>query len=469
MYQEVEEEDEFRDHVAHISEEGKRVWFFPKKPKGKYTNWRTYLSWVYLIIFFSIPFIKVHGNPLFMLNVIDRVYILFGVRFWPQDFFLFVLGMLIFVVFIILFTVIFGRIFCGWVCPQTIFMEMVFRKIEYWIDGDRNKQMALAKMPWNAEKIRKRILKIVVFYLIAFIIANTFLMYIIGSDSWWHIVNDPVGQHLGGLIAILIFSGVFFFVYYWFREQVCLIVCPYGRMQGVMLDKNSIAVTYDYVRGEPRTKHVKKTESEPHGDCVDCLECIRVCPTGIDIRNGLQLECVNCTACMDICDGVMEKTHRPKGLIRYASEESIKNKTPLTFTRRMMAYTAVLFVLIGVETFLLATRSDVEINTVRTRGTLFTTEQDGSIGNLFNVKLINKTSEEMHFEFKIEGKDARFDWIGHQYVLQPGEMKNGELFIYIPLNQLPEQKNDLILEIWGNGKLRAKEKVNVIAPPKNNR
>ncbi len=465
----IDDEEEFRDSVAHISAEGKRVWFFPKKPKGYFYNLRSYLSWVYLAVFFTLPFIKFHGAPLFMLNVIDRIYILFGVRFWPQDFFIFVLGMLIFVVFIILFTVIFGRVFCGWVCPQTIFMEMVFRKIEYWLEGDRKAQMTLRTQPWNSKTLSRRILKIILFFAVSFAIANTFLMYIIGSDAVWNIATEPVTQHVGGFSAIVVFSLVFFFIYYWFREQVCLIVCPYGRMQGVMLDKNSIAVTYDHVRGEPRTKHIKKTADQPHGDCVDCLECIRVCPTGIDIRNGLQLECVNCTACMDACDTVMEKTHREKGLIRYASENSVLTKTKLKLNKRIVAYSLVLLALISVEAFLLITRSELEVNSVRTRNTLFTVEPDGKIGNLYNIKLINKTSDEMNIEFKIEGKNASFDWIGHQNKLQSGEMKNGELFIYVPVDELPSQRNDVKLEIYSNGELKATENLVLLAPNKANR
>jgi cytochrome c oxidase accessory protein FixG len=465
----IEDEEEFRDSVAHISAEGKRVWFFPKKPKGYFYNLRSYLSWVYLTVFFTLPFIKFHGAPLFMLNVIDRIYIIFGVRFWPQDFFIFVLGMLIFVVFIILFTVIFGRVFCGWVCPQTIFMEMVFRKIEYWLEGDRKAQMTLRSQPWTSKTLTRRILKIILFLAVSFAIANTFLMYIIGSDAVWNIATEPISHHVGGFIAIVIFSLVFFFIYYWFREQVCLIVCPYGRMQGVMLDKNSIAVTYDHVRGEPRTKHIKKTADQPHGDCVDCLECIRVCPTGIDIRNGLQLECVNCTACMDACDTVMEKTHREKGLIRYASENSIVTKSKLRINKRILAYSFVLLALVGVEAFLLITRSELEVNSVRTRNTLFTVEPDGSIGNLYNIKLINKTSDEMNIEFKIEGKNARFDWIGHQNKLQAGEMKNGELFVYLPVEELPSQRNDVKLEIYSNGELKATENLVLLAPNKLNR
>ncbi len=249
----------FRDSVATIDKEGHRKYLFPKKPKGAFYNKRTVASIIYLIIFFSLPFIKVNGEPLFMINVLKRKFIFFGQIFGPQDFFIFALGMLTFMVFIILFTVVFGRVFCGWACPQTIFMEMVFRKIEYWIEGDYTKQRQLKEMPWNGYKIRKRITKIVIFYLLSFLIANFFLAYIIGMDDVLHYVRDGIGAHFGTFAALLGFTTVFFFVFYWFREQVCIVVCPYGRLQGVLLDKNSIVVAYDYVRGEPRGK-IKKDD-----------------------------------------------------------------------------------------------------------------------------------------------------------------------------------------------------------------
>jgi len=214
------------------------------------------------------PFIKLNGHPFMLLNVVERKFILFGIAFWPQDFYLFVLAMLTFVVFIIVFTALFGRLWCGWACPQTIFMEMVFRKIEYWIEGDAAQQKALKNAPPSPEKFRKQILKGSIFFLISFIIANTFLAYIIGIDELKQIVLDDPSNHVGGLIAILVFTFVFFAVYMRFREQACLIVCPYGRLQGVLLDKNSVVIAYDYKRGEPRGK-LQKTAESKFGDCID--------------------------------------------------------------------------------------------------------------------------------------------------------------------------------------------------------
>ena len=229
------QDESFRDKFSTIGDDGNRSYIFPTKPKGPLYNKRTIASIVYLVLFFTIPFIKVNGDPILLLNILERKFIIFGIVFFPQDLFLFALAMLTFMVFIVLFTAIFGRLFCGWACPQTIFMEMVFRKIEYLIDGDANAQRRLKKGPWNAEKIKKRALKHFVFFAVSFLIANFFLAYFIGMDELISIITEPISLHLGGFIAILFFTAAFFFVYSWFREQVCLVVCPYGRLQGVLL------------------------------------------------------------------------------------------------------------------------------------------------------------------------------------------------------------------------------------------
>ena len=244
----------FRDSIGTIDESGERHWIYPKKPKGKLYNFRTWVSIFLLTLLFSGPFIRIGGQPLLLLNILERKFVILGQVFWPQDFYIFVLIMLSIVLFVVLFTVVFGRIFCGWICPQTIFMEMVFRKIEYWIEGDFKQQKKLNESPWNAEKIRKKTLKTALFLAIAFIISNTFLAYIIGSEELIKIIIDSPSNHLGGLISICLFTGVFYFVFGWFREQVCIVACPYGRLQGVMLDRNSIVVAYDYIRGEMRGK-----------------------------------------------------------------------------------------------------------------------------------------------------------------------------------------------------------------------
>ncbi len=456
-------EDSFRDHIATVDEEGKRSWIFPLKPFGKLYNLRTYFTWVYLIVFFTLPFIKYKGEPLFLINIPEMKFILFGAIFWPQDFFIFGLGMLVFIVFIALFTVVFGRLFCGWACPQTVFMEMIFRKIEYWIDGDANYQKALKNSPWNFNKIKKRSIKFLIFLSISYLISNTLFSYIIGVDEVAKMYINPFLINQGRFIGLFIFTGIFFFIFWWFREQACIIVCPYGRLQGVLLDKNSVVVAYDYVRGEERHKF-KKNEIRIGGDCIDCNLCVKVCPTGIDIRNGTQLECTNCTACIDVCDDMMEKVGFEKGLIRYDSENGIKNKTKLKFTGRMKAYTAVLLVLFGVEVALLATRSDYDATILRAKGLLYQEQPNEEISNLFTMKLVNKTRKEIPVEVVVENIPARVQIVGKEIILKGEGVIESEFFIYLKKKDLIGRKTKLKIGIYSNGKKIKKVETNFLGP-----
>lgn len=453
----------FRDSIATIDEQGKRKWIYPLKPKGKLYEYRKYLSYLYLLVFFGLPFIKVAGEPLFMMNVLERKFIIFGTIFWPQDFFIFGLGMLIFIVFIALFTVIFGRVFCGWACPQTVFMELIFRRIEYWVIGDASHQRALKSQAWNRDKITKVTTKNILFFAVSFLIANTFLSYLIGVDSVLKIASEPISQHRVGFTSILIFTGVFFFIYSWFREQVCLIMCPYGRMQGVLLDKESIVVAYDYVRGEPRHKFTKDT-SVKHGDCVDCGLCIKVCPTGIDIRNGTQLECVNCTACIDVCDNMMESVKLPTGLIRYASEKNISEKKPLRFTNRMKAYSLILLILIGVETTLLVTRTDYDATVLRAKGMLYQEKENNKISNLYTVKLVNKTRDSLPVTLKIENLNGKIELVGKPlYTVKEGVMQ-GSFFVVLDKKDVTSRKTKIEIGIYSNGECIKKIKTSFLGP-----
>lgn len=455
----------FRDSIATINEQGKRNWIYPTKPKGKLYDLRKYLSYIYLFVFFGLPFIKMNGEPLFMLNIVERKFILFGMIFWPQDFFIFGLGMLIFIVFIALFTVIFGRVFCGWACPQTIFMEMLFRRIEYWVLGDANQQKALKKSPWNTNKISRVSLKFILFFGLSFLIANTFLSYIVGLDEVLKIATEPLSKHIRGFISILIFTGVFFFIYSWFREQVCIIMCPYGRMQGVLLDKESIVVAYDYLRGEPRHKFRKNDLGK--GDCIDCGLCVKVCPTGIDIRNGTQLECVNCTACIDACDFMMESVKRPAGLIRFDSEKGIAEKKPLRFTTRMKAYTVVLLALIGIEATLLVTRSDYDATVLRAKGLLYQEQPDNQVSNLFTIKLVNKTRDSFPVELRIENLKGKIEVMGKNLAAKAEDVSQGEFFVYLDRADLHSRKTKIQIGVYSNNKKIKTIKTNFLGPVTN--
>ncbi len=464
------DDDAFRDSIGTIDEKGKRKFIYPKKPKGKLYEYRKIISYFLLLILVANPFIKVNGNQFMMFNVLERRFNIFGFPFWPQDFYLFVMSMIIGVVFVILFTVVFGRIFCGWICPQTIFLEMVFRRIEYWIDGDRGSQMRLAKQEWNAEKIRKRLLKWVIFFIFSFLIANVFLAYVIGSDALYLMIEEgPIVQQ-SNFIALLIFTGVFYFVFAWFREQVCIIACPYGRLQGVLLDNKSINVAYDFVRGEKEIGRAKFNKQEDRastgkGDCIDCKQCVHVCPTGIDIRNGTQLECINCTACIDECDSIMESVGLPKGLIRYASEDEIEKKEPFKFTARMKGYTAVLGILITVFIGLLFLRNDVEATILRLPGQLFQHKGD-KISNIYTYKIVNKTVKDysdIHFE--IISHKGEIKKVGNQHfkVIKQG-ISEGTMFIEIKEIDLNSDKTKLQIGVFDGKNLLETTTTNFLAP-----
>lgn len=466
MSQEGRFDDEFRDKIATVDEKGKRIWVYPKKQLGKYFNRRALVSYFLLALLFSGPFIKINGEPLLMMNILERKFVIFGKIFWPEDIFIFALGMIAFVILIIVFTVVFGRLFCGWVCPQTIFMEMVFRRIEYLIDGDWNQQKKLDKMPWNGYKIYKRTLKWSIFWLISFFIANIFLAYIIGIEELKTIIVDDPTNHISGLTAILIFTTVFFAVFTWFREQVCTTVCPYGRLQGVLLDKNSIVVAYDHKRGEGRAKF-RKNENRPEsgkGDCIDCNQCVNVCPTGIDIRNGTQLECINCTLCMDSCDFMMDKVGLEKGLIRYDSEESIQTRKKWKLTTRAKAYVMLMFAIVSLLGVLLITRSDIELNILRVRGTTYTKTSDTTVVNIFESSILNKTNKEHEIELMVMSENAEVEIIGGDILLKKGERLNRKLIVTMHTKNIQGPKTPVVVGLFSNGELIEEEKINFNGP-----
>ena len=456
--------EEFRDRIATVDESGHRKWIFAYKPHGRFYNIRTWLSVLYFIIFFGLPFIYVEGRPLFLFNLPAGKFILFSKVFWPQDFFIFGITMITFVFFIILFTAAFGRLFCGWACPQTNFMEMMFRKVEFWVIGDAPAQRQLENAPWSGAKLRKVAFKHILFFLLSFIIANFFLAYIIGIKELEKIIVEPVSQHIVGFSSLLMFSAVFYGVYAFFREQACTVVCPYGRLQSVLLDKNSMIVAYDYKRGEPRG-NAKKEQEKPLGDCIDCHQCVRVCPTGIDIRNGVQMECVGCTACIDACDHIMDSLDRPRGLIRYASENSIANGEPLHYTTRMKFYTGLCAMVLGVLSILLMSRKDIDATIMRTPGMLYQERGADSLSNLYNIKLVNKTVNAQHLYIKLDDGNGKVELIGKPYIAVEKEGQgSGSFFVVLPRTKVHNRKTEIKMDLYSNDKLVASMKTNFLGP-----
>lgn len=444
-----EEWGTFRDKLGTIGEKGERLWIYAKKPKGPLYNWRRMLAYVLTAIFFIGPFIKFKGDPVLLLNIFERKFVILGVIFWPQDFHLLVMSMIAFMIFIVLFTVIFGRLFCGWVCPQTVFMEFLYRQIEYWIEGSHIKQRKLDDQAMNFEKFWKKTLKHIIFFIISFATINAFLAYLIGIDDVKQFYLDGFSKHIGRTIGLFAFTLVHYFVFAKFREQVCIIACPYGRLQGVLLDKNSINVTYDYKRGEPR----KGSETDgAHGDCVACDNCVAVCPTGVDIRNGTQLECINCTACMDACNQVMEKVKKPKGLIRYASEQSLAVGSGLKISGRIIFYSAFLTVLLILIGYLFTIRTDVETTILRVQGTMFQEYDSAHYSNIYSCQVINKTRNEIPVELSIPDGKGEIKLLGNPLVVKKGEPGEVKFLVLMPKSEVKSSNNNITFAITSNGK-----------------
>jgi cytochrome c oxidase accessory protein FixG len=450
--------DDFRDHLATADREGNRRWLYPKKPSGKWHYRRVWFAVTLIAMMFAGPWIRINGNPLLMINIIERRFSILGQIFWPQDTVIFAVAMLVFITGIIIFTTAFGRLWCGWACPQTVMMEMVFRKIEYLIEGDSHDQRALDAAPWKARKIFKKALKHAVFLGLSFVVGNTLFAYIVGSEQLLAIQFDAPRNHLVGLTFMALFTLLFYSIFARFREQACTFICPYGRFQSAMLDENSMVVAYDHKRGEKRgplqrdQSHDQRAASGL-GDCIACRQCVAVCPTGIDIRNGTQMECVNCAACIDACDAIMDKIRRPRGLIRLASLNNIERGERQRFTARMKLYAGILAALVALFFFLVFTRAEVETTLLRAPGTLFQQAAEGRIQNLYTVKIINKSSRNLPVELKLENLAGTVRLMGAgPFIVPKANLAQTSVLIELDPALLTGSSTKLKLGVYSNGK-----------------
>lgn len=453
----AEQDLSFRDRPINMDEKGGRKWIYAKKTSGKWYTRRTIFSWFVLLFLVGAPFIRINGQPFILLDIASRKFIIFGAIFWAQDTFILALLMLSFVLFVVLLTVTFGRLWCGWACPQTIFLEMVFRKIEYLIEGDYKKRYKLDKGQWTVEKIAKKIIKHSIFIIISVAMTNTFLLWFIGTEKWFKLIAEPIRENLSAFSVMLVISGVFYWIYSWFREQVCTMVCPYGRMQSVLLDSKSIVVTYDYKRGEPRG-------AKNEGDCIDCHQCVSVCPTGIDIRNGTQLECISCTACIDQCNKIMQITKKPPGLIRFDSEDGIKHGHKTIWNARNRAYSGVLLLLISLFAFTLFTRPVIETTILRTPGLLYQENDNNTISNVYNIKIVNKTHDEIPLEIRLISHKGEIKMAGNTMTIKDQAMFESTFVLFISKDQLESDKTEIEFGIYSKSELIETYKTTFVSP-----
>jgi cytochrome c oxidase accessory protein FixG len=450
----AEEHETFRNELASVARDGRRRWVYARQPSGRLYSARTALS-VFLIAFLLLaPFITVHGQPLMLLDILNRRFVILGTLFMPQDFHIVVVLALTVLVTVVLSTVVVGRIWCGWLCPQTIFMEMLFRKIEYAIDGSAELQLRNDRGGRTAQAVRRKALKHVVFFGLSFLIANVFLAWIIGAGPLITIVTDSPRRHLAGLATISVFSLVFYAVFARFREQACVLACPYGRMLSSLVDPQTVTVTYDAGRGEPRSRLVRShEESRVGGDCIDCHRCVTVCPTGIDIRNGIQLECVACTACIDACNDVMRRVGRPLGLIRHTSAERARGGPAQWLRTRVVAYAAVWFVLVSSVTLLLVGRRSLDFVVLRQPGTLYASVAGGDVANFYTLEGLNRSNRLATFSIEVtEPSGATVSILGSSQVPAYGVL-DARLLLRLPATAIQGATTPVRLAVRSGGEI----------------
>jgi cytochrome c oxidase accessory protein FixG len=427
--------------LSTLNDDGSRRWLRPRLSKGRFLTARRLVAYVLIAIFALMPLTEIHGRPLILLDIVSRRFHIFGATFYPTD--TFPLALLLVGSFLSIFwvTALLGRIWCGWACPQTVYMEFLFRPIERLFEGSVGKS---AKAGTRISRYGKP-LKHAIYCLCAFVLAHLFLAYFVPWSSLRTWVFGSPLDHPIGFVVVLFVTGAIVFDFGYFREQVCLVACPYGRFQSVLLDRFSMIVNYDRKRGEPRGRkrsakyapasgpfadvslhqlgQTPTQSADTVGDCVDCSMCVTTCPTGIDIRNGLQMECIGCAQCIDACDSVMDKLDRPRGLIRYSSQEAAEGAKFRVLRPRVLLYPCVIAIIGALFTFALLSRSDADITVMRGLGQPFSTLPDTQVRNTLRVKIVNRLDHSADFSMSVVGIEGARLLVDPPVVrVGPGEM-----------------------------------------------
>lgn len=402
--------------LSTLNEDGSRRWIKPRPSSGRFAARRRAVAYGLILLFTLIPYLRMNGKPLMLLDLSSRRFTFFGYTFLPTDTLLLALLLVGVFVSIFLLTALFGRVWCGWACPQTVYMEFVFRPIERLFEGTpgRAKKGLLAGRPFSKP------VKYAAYVLVSVYLAHTFLAYFVGVEqlSLW-VTRSPL-EHPTPFLVMLAVTGLMMFDFSFFREQTCIVACPYGRFQSALLDRDSVIVSYDRTRGEPRGKARRPLAGEgvslpvvngsappaAQGDCVDCGMCVQTCPTGIDIRDGLQMECISCTQCIDACDAVMTKLHRPRGLIRYTSQAQISGERRRVFRPRIIVYPTILLLVLSAFVITLLAQGPADVTILRGVGRPFVELPGGDIGNPVKIKITNRTAAPAQFTVEAQGTDG---------------------------------------------------------------
>lgn len=427
------------DKLTSIDEVGNRINIIPAEVRGYFKKHRSRLHFVFLIIFLGIPWIHISGHQIILINIPGREFNFFGILLRAHDAPLIFLLLAISVFGLAFVTAIWGRIWCGWACPQTVFIEAVYRKIEQWTEGDYIERRRLQNVEFSWNKFKKRTFKWLLFVAVSLIIAHSFIAYFVGSKSLLKMMTSSPFENWTYFILLMSFTAGILFNFAWFREQFCVIMCPYGRIQSVLLEPSSLTISYDESRGEPRRG--KETTLNKIGDCVSCRRCVEVCPTGIDIRNGLQLECIACTACIDACDEIMAKVKKPAGLIAYRTI----NGKPMRFLKwKTIFYGVLILISMSVLIYNLGAREPLNIAILRAieapYRTVYGDSMESAILNHFKLHLTNQTHQDSKYTIRLSeldlGRGFKLTKAQEFILLKADGSESTHLFIQIPTEKL---------------------------------
>ena len=468
--------------LSTLNADGSRRWLRPRPSPGRFLTRRRIVAWGLIALFTVTPFLRLHGKPIILLDVVAREFTLFGKTFFPTDTLLLALLLVTVFVTIFLFTALFGRVWCGWACPQTVYMEFIFRPIERFFEGTPGR----VKKGFLQGSGAGKLLKYVAYFVISLHLAHTFLSWFVGTDRLWTWSQRSPFEHPAGFLIVLVVTGLMMFDFCYFREQTCIVACPYGRFQSALLDRNSLLVTYDRNRGEPRGKPGKGRPATvslpivtefretapgsaaapaPSGDCVDCGLCVTTCPTGIDIRNGVQMECINCTQCIDACDAVMTKLSRPRGLIRYSSQAAMEGEGKKLLRPRVLVYPALLTVLVTAFLVVLSTKGNADITILRGQGRPFSTLDSGEIANPVRVKIRNRDSVDRSYTIHASGfEGARVIFESEPPTLKPGAVVTIPASLIAPASAFTRGGRDVEVRIADSGGFSKTVKYRLMGP-----
>jgi len=430
--------------LSTLNRDGTRRWIRPRLSRGRFLTRRLIVGWGLIALFTAIPYLRMNGKPLILLDIPRRQFTLFGTTFLPTDTMFLMLLLVGIFVSIFLLTTLFGRVWCGWACPQTIYMELVYRPIERLFEGSRSRQLKLDR---EGPDLR-RLLKFVVYLFVSMFLAHTFLAYFVGIDTLLHWVRQSPFDHPAAFLVMAVTTLLMLADFGYFREQVCLVACPYGRFQSVLLDRNSMIVGYDPNRGEPRGRRRKGRRDAGQGDCIDCGACVVTCPTGIDIRDGLQMECIGCTQCIDACDAIMDRVGQPRGLIRYTSQEILKSGRRRILRPRVVAYPLVLLLVFGALGWSLAGKAPADLTVLRGLGSPFAQLPSGEISNQLRVKIVNRSGGDRQYLIELVGADElRLIAPENPLPLADGRTGTATVFVTAPREDFDDGVRDIVLRI----------------------